>query len=85
MVPNGLSAADQIARMAVRDLGLAWFDLLASNLTREFLGRHLAVTMHQDDQRFAAVILEDKRLDDDVFIDVQIPGRSRGTAMFFIS
>ena len=52
-VPNGRRAADLVARMALRDLGLAGLDALPARLAREVLGRHLPVAVHQHDERLA--------------------------------
>lgn len=54
-------AADQEAGVAVGDLGLARLDLFAPALARQFLGRHLAVAVHQHDQRFAVLVFHDQR------------------------
>jgi hypothetical protein len=81
---EGRAAADHVAGVAQRVLGLAGADLLDADLAREFLGRHLAVAVHQDDQRACRLVFHDQGLDHRVFRDVEFACRHTGAAMLLV-
>src|SRR5262249_43179818 len=47
------------------------FDRLAADDPGELLQRHLAVAVHQHDERPAAVVMEDERLDHDMLVHAE--------------
>jgi len=68
----------------MRGLGLARLHRLASDLPRKIFCRHLAVAVHQYDQRFGRIILHDERFDNSMLIDAQFARRYGCAAVFFI-
>src|SRR5262249_47760711 len=56
------SAADLIARVALRDIGLAGLDALEPRLAGQVLGRYLAIAVHQHDEWLAVLVLHHQRL-----------------------
>src|SRR5574343_1922599 len=77
-------AANQEAGVAVGDFRFAGFDLLAVDLAGEFLGRYLAVAVHQNDQRLGVFVLEDQGFDHGMLVHIQFARRHLGAAMFFV-
>jgi hypothetical protein len=64
----------------VGDLGGARRDALDAEVAGQVLRRDLAIAVHQDAQRLAAIVLEDQGLDDRVLVDAQRGRRRRGAA-----
>ena len=82
--PERAGATDQEAGVAVGDLGLARLDLLAADLPGQFLGRYLAVAVHQDEQGPGVLVLEDQGLDHAVLGDVEFARRDLGPAVLLV-
>jgi hypothetical protein len=81
----GAGAAHQIAGVAVGDVRFAGLHFLAGQLAGQFLGRYLAVAMHQHHQRQAVLVFKQQGLDDGVFVHIQFARRGGGAAVFFVA
>src|SRR6185503_8279661 len=55
------------------------------SLPRQLPGRHLAIAVHQHDQRLLRLVLHHDRLDHRVLVDAQLSRRRAGAAMFFVA
>ncbi len=81
---EGRTAADHVAGVAQGVLGLAGADLLDADLARQFLGRHLAIAVHQHDQGLAVFVFHHQRLDHRVLGYVELAGGDIGAAMLLV-
>ncbi|EXI70494.1 MAG: hypothetical protein AW07_04034 [Candidatus Accumulibacter sp. SK-11] len=70
--------------MALRDLRPAGNDRLHRQPARELLCRHLAVPVHENDQRLPALILHDQRLDHRVFVDAEFAAAGRRSTALLV-
>lgn len=70
--------------MAVGHLRFAGLDRLDADLPREVLGRHLAVSVHQHQQRSGLLVLHDQGLDHGVGVPAQHLGAVLGPAMLHV-
>jgi hypothetical protein len=78
------SAAHQVAGVALRGLGLAGRDAFGADLPRQVLGRHLAVAVHQHDQRLAGLVLHHQGLHHGMLVDVQLARRHARAAVLLV-
>ena len=68
---EGRRAADVVAGVTVRRVGLAGLHGLHAADAREVLRRDLLVAVHQADERLLRLVLEDDRLDRRVVVDAE--------------
>ena len=81
---EGRGAAHQVAAVAVGDFRRAGFDRLGADLARQVLGRHLAVAVHQHDQRPRLLVLHDQRLDHGERVEAEHLRAVRGAAVLHV-
>ena len=78
-------ASHQKTGMTLSNFWLAGLDLLAADLTGELFGGHFAVAVHEYQQGFGFLVLEDQCLDDRVFVYAQFACRDARAAVLFVS
>ena len=69
---EGRRAADMVAGMAVRRVGIAGLDGLHAADAGEVLRGDLPVAVHEADERLLGLVLEDDRLDRRVVVDAEL-------------
>ena len=77
-------ASDQKPRMSVGRFRSARLDFLAADLSGQFFGRHLAIAVHEHDQRFGVFVFHHQCFDHGMFVDIELARRNAGAAVLFV-